>query len=123
MTFFISPAFAQDATTAAGDAAASPQSFLVSLIPLLIILFIFYVMVLRPQNKRFSEHKAMIAGLRRGDKIVTGGGIIGTVRKVVSDDEILVDIAENVSVKIVSGTIMTLRTKVEATPPANDAAA
>ncbi len=111
---FISQAWAQEAATSATDAASGgPQSFLVSMFPLLIILLIFYVMVLRPQNKRISEHRNLIANLRRGDKVVTGGGIIGTVKKVVSDDEIQVEIADGVIVKVVSGTIMTLRTKAE----------
>ena len=111
---FISPALAQDAASVTTDAAAGgPESFLVSIVPLLIILLIFYVMVLRPQNKKFSEHRNMLASLRRGDKVVTGGGIIGTVKKILSDDEVLVEIAEGVQVKIVSGTIMTLRTKAD----------
>ena len=120
---FISQAWATDAVTAGAAtateaASGGTQGFLVSMFPLLIILLIFYVMVLRPQNKRIAEHRNLISNLRRGDKIVTGGGIIGTVKKVVADDEVQVEIADGVVVRVVSGTIMTLRSKAD---PATDA--
>ncbi len=101
---FISPAFAQD-TTDAVAAAAQPGIFM-SMLPLLLILFIFYIMVIRPQNKRMTEHRAMLQALAKGDKIVTAGGLIGTVVKLVNDDEVVVEIANGVQVTVVRHTIM-----------------
>lgn len=102
---FISPAFAQEATDAAAATAAQP-GILMSMLPLILILFIFYIMVIRPQNKRMSEHRAMLQALAKGDKVVTAGGIVGTVVKLVNDDEVTVEIANGVQVDVVRHTIM-----------------
>lgn len=102
---FISPAFAQEATDAAAATAAQPGIFM-SMLPLILILFIFYIMVIRPQNKRMSEHRAMLQALAKGDKVVTAGGIVGTVVKLVNDDEVTVEIANGVQVDVVRHTIM-----------------
>lgn len=102
---FISPAFAQEATDATAAVAAQP-SMLMSMLPLVLILFIFYIMVIRPQNKRMSEHRAMLQALAKGDKVVTAGGIVGTVVKLVNDDEVTVEIANGVQVDVVRHTIM-----------------
>lgn len=106
---FISPAFAQEATeaaTATADAAAGQPGLFMSMLPLLLILFVFYVMVIRPQNKRMTEHRAMLNALAKGDKVVTAGGIVGTVTKIPSDDEVVVEIADGVAVTVVRHTIM-----------------
>ena len=107
---FINPAFAQEAATATSAAAESP-GVLMSMLPVLLVLVVFYLIVLRPQNKRFQEHRAMINGLQRGDKVVTGGGLVATVKKLVGDDEVLLELSEGVEVKAVRSTIMTVRSK------------
>lgn len=106
--FFVSPAFAQTATeaaTAAADPAAAP-SMLVTMAPLVLVFFVFYVLVIRPQNKRMMEHRKTINELQKGDRVVTGGGIIATVKKVVGDNEILLDIGNGTEVLALRQTIM-----------------
>ena len=112
---FISPAFAQDVTDMAVDA---EPSFVTSMLPLVLIFFVFYVMIIRPQNKRMQEHRSMIGELRRGDRVVTGGGLIGTVKKIM-DEEVSIEISPGVNVNIVRSTIMTIRAKTS-TKIAND---
>ena len=70
-------------------------------IPLILIFVIFYFFLIRPQQKRMKDHKAMVAALKRGDKIVTTGGIVGTVERVMDDDKADILIAENVTIEIV----------------------
>ncbi len=93
----ISPAFAQ-----AGQAAE--PNMLVTFLPLIAIFAIFYFLMIRPQQKKMKQHKEMVGNLRRGDKIITAGGFIGTVAKV-SDDELDVEIAKDVKVRVVRSTI------------------
>ena len=90
---------------------------LTPLLPLLLIFVVFWFLLIRPQQKRMKEHTAMISALRRGDVVVTGGGMIGKVVKV-ADNEVTVELAENVRVRVVRGTITEVRSKTE---PANDA--
>ena len=73
-------------------------------IPLILIFVIFYFFLIRPQQKKVKEHKAMVADLKRGDKVVTSGGITGTVERVIDNDTVEVEIAENVKVEIVKST-------------------
>ena len=108
----ISPAYAQ----AAGQAPAAPSLF-VQILPFVAIFAIFYFLMIRPQQKRLKQHREMVAGVKRGDTIVTSGGLIGKVVRV-SDDELLVELGENVRVKVVRSTISDVRVKGE---PANDA--
>ena len=79
-----------------------------SFIPLILIFVIFYFFLIRPQQKKVKEHKAMVSALKRGDEVVTSGGIVGKVEKVYEDDKIDLAISENVSVKIVKSTIQSL---------------
>jgi len=102
---FISPAYAQ----AFGDSMNS----LVQFAPFVLIFVVFYFFVIRPQQQKTKEHRNMLGALRRGDRIVTGGGIIGTVAKVVGDDEVLVDIAEGMRVRVVRSTITAVLAKTE----------
>ncbi|WP_339774041.1 preprotein translocase subunit YajC [uncultured Thalassospira sp.] len=104
----ISPAFAQGAGGVAGG-----TDMLTSFLPLILIFVVFYFLLIRPQQKKAKEHKAMLAAVRRGDKVVTAGGIIGTVVKVVSDDEVSVEIAEGVKVKVARGMISNVLSKTE----------
>jgi preprotein translocase subunit YajC len=73
--------------------------------PLVLIFVVFYFLLIRPQQKKAKEHRATLEALRRGDRVVTGGGIIGTVVRVDSPEEVTVDIAEGVRVRIVRSTI------------------
>ena len=82
-------------------------------IPLILIFVIFYFFLIRPQQKRVKDHKAMVASLKRGDEIITSGGIIGTIDRVMEDDRIEVIIGENVKVQIIRSTITSLLKKEE----------
>ena len=82
-------------------------------IPLILIFVIFYFFLIRPQQKRVKEHKAMVQSLKRGDEIVTSGGIIGKIDRVMEDDRIEVIIGENVKVQVIKTTITSLLKKEE----------
>ena len=103
---FISPAYAQ----ALGD---STSSSIMSIAPLVLIFVVFYFFLIRPQQTKAKEHKAMLEALRRGDRVVTGGGIIGSVAKVVNDQEVLVDIADNTRIRVLRSTIASVLAKTE----------
>ena len=106
---FVTPAYAQ----AAGGAGAGIAQFL----PIILIFGIVYLLMIRPQQKRVKEHNAMVEALRRGDMVVTQGGLIGKVSKVKEDDEIEVELAENVKVRVVKATVTQVLSKTE---PAKD---
>ena len=82
-------------------------------IPLILIFVIFYFFLIRPQQKRAKDHLAMVAGLKRGDEVITSGGIIGTVDRVMEDDRIEVVLGDNVKVQIIKATITSLLKKSE----------
>jgi preprotein translocase subunit YajC len=107
---FPTPAFAQAAAPA--GAAPGPEAFLIQLLPLVLILVVFYFLLIRPQQKRLKAHQEMVGGLRRGDTVVTSGGIIGKVSKV-ADDEVTVEIATGVNVRVLKHTIGEVRGKGE----------
>lgn len=104
----ISDAFAQAAAPAGGGG-----DFFVQLVPFIAILAIMYFLVLRPQQQRLKAHQAMVAAVKRGDVVVTGGGIVGKVVKVMENDEVLVEIAEEVRIRVIKGTISDVRSKTE----------
>lgn len=109
---FITPAWAQEAADAAADtatAASGSPGILVTMMPLVLIFFVFYLMVIRPQNKRIIDHRKMMQNLQKGDKIVTGGGLVATVKKVLNDDEVLIELNHGVEAVAVRQTIMTVR--------------
>ncbi len=103
----ITPAYAQ--AIGGGDAAG----FVTSLVPLILIFVIFYFLLIRPQQKRAKEHKAMVEGLKRGDQVVTGGGILGKVTRVKEGEEIEVEIAENTRVRVYRSTITAVLSRTE----------
>ena len=80
-------------------------------IPLILIFVIFYFFLIRPQQKRVKDHKAMVESLKRGDEIITSGGIIGTIDRVMEDDRIEVKLSDNVNVQIIKSTITSLLKK------------
>jgi preprotein translocase subunit YajC len=102
----ITPAHAQ----AAGG---SSMEYIVQLLPIVAIIGIFYFLIIRPQQQRLKAHKALVSAVRRGDTIVTSGGIVGKVTKVVEEDgkdaEVEVQIAENVRVRVVRSTLSEVR--------------
>ena len=73
-------------------------------IPLILIFVIFYFFLIRPQQKKVKEHKAMVESLKRGDKVITSGGITGTIERVIDNDKVEVQIADNVKVEIIKST-------------------
>ena len=80
-------------------------------IPLILIFVIFYFFLIRPQQKRVKEHKLMVAALKRGDEVVTSGGIVGTVERILGDDKVDLSISENVTIQVVQSTIQSLLNK------------
>ncbi|MBP6952245.1 MAG: preprotein translocase subunit YajC [Alphaproteobacteria bacterium] len=105
MDLFITPALAQSATIAGFD--------FMSLLPLVLIFAVFYFFLIRPQQKKAQQQKELLAGLRRGDKVVTNGGLIGVISKVISDQEVQVEIAEGVRVRVVRAMISQILSKTE----------
>ena len=105
----VTPAYAQ----AAGGGGSAIASF----IPLILIFAIMYFLLIRPQQKKLKEHQPMVEALRRGDQVVTQGGIIGKVTKVKDDGEIEVEIASGVKVRVVRSTVAQVLSKTE---PASD---
>jgi preprotein translocase subunit YajC len=80
-------------------------------LPLVLIFVVFYFLLIRPQQRKAKDHRVALDALRRGDRVVTGGGILGTVVRVDSPDEVSVDIAENVRVRVVRSTITSVVSK------------
>ena len=114
-----STAYAQAAgATAGGGFGGLEQMFLI--IP---IIAVFYFFMIRPQQRKVKEHRALIAGVRRGDRVVTGGGLIGLVTKVISDGEVQVEIAEGVRVRVVRSQISEVLSKTAAADSKSDDAA
>lgn len=103
---FISPAHAQAAGAAGGG------DLFVSLMPLILIFVVFYFLLIRPQQQRVKQHKSMVEALKKGDQIVTGGGILGKVTRVdAGEPTLMVEIAPNVTVKVARATITEVVTK------------
>ena len=80
-------------------------------VPLILIFIIFYFFLIRPQQKKVKEHKIMVAALKRGDEVITSGGIVGKVERVLGDDKVDISISENVTVQVVQSTIQGLLNK------------
>jgi preprotein translocase subunit YajC len=104
---FISTAYAQAAQPAPGFL----DGGLISMLPLVLIFVVFYFLLIRPQQKKVKEHRAMVQALRRGDRVVTSGGVVGTVTKVLSDTELQVEIAEGVRVRVVRSAVNEILSK------------
>jgi preprotein translocase subunit YajC len=102
---FVTPAYAQSAAGSLGGAG--------QFLPLILIFAIMYFLLIRPQQKKVKEHQSMVAALRKGDLVVTGGGLKGKVTKVGADNEIEVEIATGVKVKVVQATVQAVVSKTE----------
>ena len=87
--------------------------FISSLVPLALLFGIFYFLLIRPQQQRVKAHQAMVQAVKRGDTVVTAGGLVGKVAKVKDDGEVLVEIADNVQVRVLKSTLSEVRTKGE----------
>ena len=106
---FVSPAWAQGAGGGGLDG-------LGGLLPLVLIFVVFYFLLIRPQQKKAKEHRETLANLRRGDKVVTNGGLIGTITRVPNDTELIVEIADGVKVKVLRGMIAESLSKTDPAP-------
>lgn len=109
----ISPAYAQ----ASGGAGAFD---IMSLLPLILIFVVFYFLLIRPQQKKVKEHRTMLSALRRGDKVVTNGGIIGQITKVLNENELELEIADGIRVRAARGMISSIYARTEAADDDDD---
>lgn len=126
----ISQAFAQGTETTAttqapgapdGMAPPNPMTAFASNMGLILVLVaMFYVLLIRPQQKRFKEHSAMLAGLNKGDKVVTGGGLVGTIAEVSGNDEVIVDLGNGIKVTALRSTLHGKDSPLLRKPAAND---
>jgi preprotein translocase subunit YajC len=107
MPMLISSAYAQGT----GLTGLFDSQGLVQFLPLVLIFVVFYFLLIRPQQRKTKDHKVRLDALRRGDRVVTGGGIIGTVARVDNPEEVTVDIADNVRVRVVRSTITSVLSK------------
>ena len=105
----ITPAFAQGSLFGGADS----SGMITSLLPLILIVVIMYFLVLRPQQQRVKQHQSMVKALRRGDTVVTNGGLVGKVTKVVDDDQIEVEISDGVRVRQMRSMVSEVRAKGE----------
>jgi preprotein translocase subunit YajC len=113
---WITPAFAQGASPLGGDG-----SMLMSLLPFVLIFVIMYFLILRPQQKRVKTHQEMVKNVRRGDTVVTNGGLVGKVTKVIDEEQIEIEIADDVRIRQMRSMLSDVRAKGE--PVKEEAAA
>lgn len=114
---FSSPAYAQ----AAGTAPAGPEALLIQIVPLVLLFAIFWFLIIRPQQQKLKSHRAMVDAVKKGDEVVTGGGLIGKVYKV-TDTEVEIELSPTVKVRALKGTLASVTPR--GTPAAaNDAKA
>ncbi|HVV63582.1 MAG TPA: preprotein translocase subunit YajC [Pseudolabrys sp.] len=119
---FITPAFAQSSPLGSlfGGGAGGEGGMLMSLLPFVLIFVIMYFLILRPQQKRVKAHQEMVKNVRRGDTVVTNGGLIGKVTKVVDEEQLEIEIADDVRIRQVRSMVTDVRAKGE---PVKDEAA
>ena len=110
---FVMPAYAQDAVGTTGGMG----DIFIQLMPIALLVLIFWLLIFRPQQKRLKAQQAMLSAIRRGDTIVTTGGIVGKVTKAVDGEDLEVEVSQGVKVKVVRGMIADVRSKSE---PVND---
>ena len=115
---FISTAFAQGSLF--GGAGGGDGGMLMSLLPFVLIFVIMYFLILRPQQKRVKSHAEMVKNMRRGDTVVTNGGLIGKITKVIDEDQVEIEIADDVRIRQMRAMISDVRAKGE---PVKDEAA
>ncbi len=103
---FITPAYAQAAGGGIGDFAGM-------ILPLVMIMVVFWFLLIRPQQRKMKEHQALLSKIARGDTVITNGGLIGKVTKVIDDNELQVEVGENVKVRILRSGVADVRAKGE----------
>jgi preprotein translocase subunit YajC len=116
---FITPAFAQSSLF--GGGAGGESNMIMSLLPFVLIFVIMYFLILRPQQKRAKSHQEMVKNVRRGDTVITNGGLIGKVTKVIDEEQIEIEIADDVRIRQLRAMLTDVRAKGE--PVKDDAAA
>lgn len=121
----ISTALAQESGGDGGGGGLGGPDMLTSLLPLVLIFVVFYFLMIRPQQKKMKEHRNTVANLRRGDRVVTGGGLIGVVTRVINEAEVQVEIADGVRVRVLKHTVTSVlgkgdpaKAEAAAAPPA-----
>ncbi|MBM3518617.1 MAG: preprotein translocase subunit YajC [Alphaproteobacteria bacterium] len=107
---FVSPAYAQAAAEGSGDFG------MIQLLPLVLIFVVFYFLLIRPQQKKAKAHRELVANLRRGDNVLTSGGIIGRVTKVLEENRVMVEIADGVRVQIAASSVSDVLSRGEPAP-------
>ncbi|MDR3326369.1 MAG: preprotein translocase subunit YajC [Rhodospirillaceae bacterium] len=112
---FILDAYAQSTNTSTSSTFESLQQFL----PLILIFVVFYFLLIRPQQKKTKAHRELISQLRRGDRVLIQSGIIGQINKVINDTEVLVEIADDVRVRVVRSAISEVLAKTESVSDSN----
>jgi len=112
---FATPAYAQ---AAGAGAAGGTSAFLIQVVPLILLFAIFWFLIIRPQQQRAKQHRAMVDAVKKGDDVVTGGGLVGKVVRVM-DSEVEIELAPTVKVRAVKGTLASVTPK-GAAVPAND---
>jgi preprotein translocase subunit YajC len=110
---FVTPAYAQ----ASGAGAGGMDAILINFVPIILMVAVFWFFLIRPQQKRAKEHAAMLSAITRGDTIVTTGGLVGKVTRAVDNEDLEVEVAQGVKVKVVRGMVSDVRSKPE---PVND---
>lgn len=108
---FITQAFAQSAGATAGG--GGPADILLSIAPFLLIFVVMYFLIIRPQRTQMKRREEMLGNVRRGDQVVTGGGILGKVTKVIDDKEVEVEIADGIKIRVIRSLISEVRVKGE----------
>ena len=103
---FVTPAYAQ----AGGGVVGEGPEFIIMMVLLFVVMYFF---IIRPQKKKTKQHKETLASIRRGDRVVTGGGIVGTVSKVVDEDDLTVEIANGIKVRVKRALVATVLSKTE----------
>ncbi len=114
----VSLALAQATTSASGSAPGGAAAFMVQVLPLALIFVVFWFLIIRPQSKRMKEHKAKIEAVKRGDQVITGGGLIGKVTKV-EDNIVELELAPGMKVRALKSTLTDIADTLGA-KPAND---
>ena len=110
---FVTPAFAQGSLGSLFGGAGGDGGMLMSLLPFALIFVIMYFLILRPQQKRVKQHQEMVKNVRRGDTVITNGGLVGKVTKVIDDDQIEIEIADDVRIRQMRQMVTDVRAKGE----------
>ncbi len=118
---FVTPAYAQGSLGSLFGGAGGDGGMLMSLLPFALIFVIMYFLILRPQQKRVKQHQEMVKNVRRGDTVITNGGLVGKVTKVIDDDQIEIEIADDVRIRQMRQMVSDVRAKGE--PVKEEAAA